>query len=217
MNTIILLGRQGCGKGTQATMLVKEFGYHYIGSGDLLRAFFNGSGFSATKSKIIINQGGYVPTPIIFRLWMDKLEALKDLGKEEGILFDGSPRKILEASLLDQALAWYGWDENLKVILIDISRQEAENRLMKRRICQNCGKAIPGIGDYKEITKCNHCGGPLATRADDTPEGIKSRLDLFEIETVPVIEQYKKANKLIVVNGAQSIDDVYKELTSHLS
>lgn len=217
MNTIILLGRQGCGKGTQAKMLVKEFGYNYIGSGDILRAFFNGSGFSAAKTKTVVNKGGYVPTPIIFRLWMDKLESLKDLGKEQGIIFDGSPRKMLEALLLDQTLEWYEWDNQLKVILIDISREEAENRLMKRRICQNCGKAIPWVGDYKEMTKCDQCGGPLVTRADDTPEGIKSRLDLFETETLPVINHYKEANKLIVVNGAQSIDNVYKELLTHLS
>lgn len=212
METIILLGRQGSGKGTQAKLLVKEFGFNYIGSGDILRSFLNGSGFSARKAKGVMNTGGYVPTPLIFRLWMDKLEALKDLRKEQGLIFDGSPRKILEALMLDQALEWYEWDKNFNVILIDISREEAESRLTKRRACAQCGTIFPWIGDYKNIMVCDNCGGQLVSRADDTPEGIKSRLDLFEIETLPVIEHYKKANKLITINGEQPIENVYREL-----
>ena len=216
MKVIILLGRQGSGKGTQVKLLTSEFRYVPIGSGDLLRSFYEGSSFSAKKTKEVLNQGGYVPTPVIFRLWMEKLESIKESEKEPGIIFDGSPRKILEAYLIDQALEWYGWDKEVKRFLIDISRPEAEARLSKRRICAGCSKVIPWIGEYKNMTVCDTCGGMLVTRPDDTPEAIKSRLDLFDRETQEVIEYYKKANALTVINGEQPIEKVYKELASHL-
>lgn len=210
------MGRQGSGKGTQAKFLSNEFHYPIIGSGDILRSFYEGTGFSARKAKEVMNKGVYVPTPLIFRLWMDKLEAIKDLNKEQGLIFDGSPRKILEAHLLDQALAWYEWDSDLRVFLIDISRDEAMNRLSKRRMCEKCGKLIPWVGAQKSLTFCDNCGGKLVSRPDDTPEGIKSRLDLFKAESVPVIEHYTKAGKLTVINGEQAIEEVYKELKSYL-
>lgn len=212
MKIIILLGRQGSGKGTQAKLFIQEFEFAYLGSGDLLRSFYDGSSFSAKKTKQVLNAGGYVPTPVIFRLWMDKLESIKEKSDLKGILFDGSPRKLLEAHLLDQAFGWYEWEEYVKVILIDISREEAMERLTKRRICVKCGKIFPWVGEFKRFTACDACGGELTSRPDDTPEGIKSRLDLFESETMPVIEYYKQSGRLEVIHGEQDIDDVYRDL-----
>ncbi len=213
MKIIILLGRQGSGKGTQAKLLANEFGLEYIGSGDLLRGFFEGTTFSAKKTKEVMKRGDYVPTPLIFRLWMDKLEFLKNRGGTlAGIVLDGSPRKMLEAKLLDQALTWYEWEKEIQVILIEISRETAFDRLTKRRICEKCGKIIPWVGTFKDLKSCDACGGKLITRADDTPEGINSRLDLFESETVPVIEYYKKAGKVSALNGEQSIENVYRDV-----
>lgn len=212
MKVIILLGRQGSGKGTQAKLLVKEFGFDYIGSGEILRSFYEGTSFSAKKAKNVLNAGDYMPTAVIFMLWMQKLEALKEKGEPKGIIFDGSPRKLLEAQLLDQALEWYGWDSNLEVMLITLSYEEAINRLTKRRACAKCGKLIPYIGEMKNLHVCDACGGELVMRPDDTLDGIKSRLDLFQKETVPVIEYYKKQGKLKEVNGEQSIEKVYSEI-----
>jgi len=217
MKTIILLGRQGSGKGTQAKLLVAEFDFHYIGSGELLRSFYNGEGFSAKKTKQVLNAGGYVPTPIIFRLWMDRLEGFKDTRKPQGIIFDGSPRKILEAHLLDQALSWYEWDKELSIVLIDISRKEAQDRLTKRRICAQCGNVFPWVGEFKKLKVCDNCGVQLITRPDDTPEAIKGRLDLFETQTMEVITYYKKQQCLKIVNGEQSIEKVYEDLKAVIS
>lgn len=217
MKIIILLGRQGCGKGTQAKLLANDFGLEYIGAGDLLRSFFEGTTFSAKKTKEVLEKGNYAPTPLIFRLWMDKLEFFKNrAGTLEGIIFDGSPRKMLEAKLLDQALAWYEWDEGVRILLIEISRDAAFERLIKRRVCEKCGKVIPWVGMYKDLKACDACGGKLITRGDDTPGGINRRLDLFESETVPVIEYYKKTGKVKTINGEQSIEDVYKDVKSAL-
>lgn len=216
MKVIILLGRQGSGKGTQAKLLAKEYKFNYIGSGDILRSFYEGLSFSAKKTKQVLNQGDYMPTAVIFKLWMDKFEALKEKGEPNGIVLDGSPRKLLEAQLIGQALKWYEWDKEIQVVLIDISREEGFSRLTKRRICAVCCKLIPWVDSAKNIIVCDGCGGELVTRPDDTADAIKNRLDLFEKETAPVIEYYKADGLLKTVNGEQGIDGVYHDIKSQI-
>ncbi len=214
----IILGRQGSGKGTQAELLVKKFNLIYIGSGELLRARAEIGDFTGQKTGATTKSGVLVPTSLIFQLWINKLEEIKQQkgGDFPGIIFDGSPRKMIEAELLEEALKWYEWDKNIKVLLIDISRQEAVSRLTKRRICQQCGQSILYLDHYKTLGKCDQCGGNLETRADDTPEAINKRLDWSEEELMPVIDFYEKKGLLVRVNGEQPIEEVHKEILSKI-
>lgn len=210
---IILLGRSGCGKGTQAELLQKKFGLEYIGSGDFLRERLKTPDFTGKKIEKVMKEGIFVPTPIIMDILLDILERYKKNSQNlKGIIFDGIPRKLIEAQVLDQTLEWYEWDKNVKVLLIDISEEEAFDRLTKRRICKNCDKLIPYIGDYKNLTVCDECGGELVTRPDDKEEAIKSRLNEFMDKTQPVLEHYEKQGKLIKINGEQSIEDVHQDI-----
>lgn len=215
----IFLGRAGCGKGTQAELLVKEFGLIYIGSGELLRARTKTPDFTGQKTGTTMKQGDLVPTSLIFQLWINYLEKIKQQQDDnfKGMIFDGSPRKMIEAQLLDEALRWYEWDKKIKVLLIDISRREAFSRLTKRRMCKQCGQLIPHIDHYKDLQKCDKCGGELEVRADDTPEAINQRLDLYETEVVPVINFYKKRELLIEINGGQAIEEVHREVLEKIS
>jgi len=210
----IFLGRAGSGKGTQAELLVKKLGLIYIGSGESLRARAQTADFTGQKTNAIMKTGELVPTSLIFMLWINRLEEIKKSQDDDfnGLIFDGSPRKMNEAQLLDEALKWYEWDKKMKVLLIDISRQEAFNRLTKRRICQGCGQLILFVGHYRDLEKCDKCGGELEVRADDTPEAINLRLDLYEQEVQLVVEFYEKKGLLISINGEQSIEDVHKEI-----
>lgn len=216
MKVFTFLGRAGCGKGTQAKLLVEKFGYNYIGSGDLLRNRAKADDFTGKKAAETMKQGDLVPTSLIFMLWVNRLEDLKKQDDLKGIIFDGSPRKINEAYLLEEALAWYGWDKNFKAVLIDISKQEAFDRLTKRRSCKQCGQLIPFVGHYKTLEKCDKCGGELEVRVDDTPDAINKRLDLFEEEVMPVIDFYEKKGILVKVNGEQSIEEVFNELKNKI-
>jgi len=215
----IFLGRAGSGKGTQAELLVKKLDLIYIGSGELLRERAKTEDFTGQKEDETMKSGALVPTTLIFMLWINRLEEIKKTmnGNFRGIIFDGSPRQLDEAQLLDEALKWYEWDKNVKVLLIDISRDEAFNRLTKRRICKECGKLIPFVGHYKTLEKCDKCDGELEVRSDDTPEAISERLDLFEKEVMPVIDFYEKQGKLVKVDGEQSIEEVHKEIMSKIS
>ena len=209
----ILLGRQGCGKGTQAKLLIEKFNLAYVGSGELLRDRIKKEDFNGKKAQEVMNRGILVPTFLIFQQWANRLEEIKKRQNENfsGLVFDGSPRKLKEAEMLMEALDWYEWSD-VKALLIDISRQEAFSRLTKRRICKECGQLIPYVGHYKTLEKCDKCNGELETRADDTPDAINQRLDLFDEEVVPVIKFFEKQGKLVKINGEQPIDDVFDEI-----
>jgi adenylate kinase len=214
-----LLGRAGCGKGTQAKLLKDKFGLFYIGSGELLRERAEKKDFTGEKTGQVLSTGNLVPTSLIFMLWINKLEEIKSKQGEnfKGIVFDGSPRMLKEEQLLEESLKWYEWDKNFKAILIDLSREEAFNRLTRRRQCQKCGQLIPYIGHYKDLEKCDKCDGELVIRQDDNPEAINKRLDLFDQEVMPVVEKYEKEGRLVKINGDQPIEKVFDDILAKIN
>lgn len=210
MKVIILLGPPGSGKGTQADRLQEELDLEYIGSGNLLRKRKEKSDFTGDKIAEVIDRGERVPTPVIFKIWMDKLEQFKhqDL---KGFVIDGSPRTVMEAKMLDKALDWYGWEER-RIIFIDVSEEESTDRLLHRRICQDCGEIYPYTQKYKDMEKCEECGGELVTREDDDKEGIEERWGWYKEEVRPVIDYYEERDSLKRVDGEQSIEKVFEDV-----
>jgi adenylate kinase len=184
---IILLGRSGCGKGTQAKLLINKFGLEYFGSGDVLRERQKVKDFTGKKIVEILKKGEFVPSFIISKLWIDALEKLKQKKRFNGLIFDGTPRKLMEAQMLNDALNWYQWQKGVQVILIDISAKESFERLTKR------------------------------ARFDDNFIVIKKRLAEFQKEVVPVLNFYKKQNRLIKINGEQSIENVFKDILKSIN
>lgn len=213
---IVILGRAGSGKGTQAKLLIEKFKLEYFGSGDSLRTRQAAGDYTAKKLIEVMAEGKLVPSFVISKIWIDKLESLKQEADFNGFVFDGSPRKIIEAQYLDEALSWYDWKSDFAVVLIDISEKEAFNRLTKRRACQKCGNLIPYIGEFKNLKTCNKCGGELVMRPDDKMSAIKKRLSEFKKEVVPVIDHYKKQKRLVKVKGEQSIEKVFQDILKNL-
>ncbi len=210
--SIILFGRAGSGKGTQADLLAKKFKLEHFSSGEALRQRQKVGDFTAKKLVEVMNRGEWVPPSTICKIWMDKLEGFKKKRIFRGWIYDGGPRFILEAKLLDIALKWYEWEKNTKFIVVDISKKAALDRLTKRRQCKKCGELIPWIGDFKKLKRCHKCGGALIFRLDDRPKAIRKRLQEFEDHIVPVIKYYKKQNRVIEIDGEQSIENVFKEI-----
>jgi adenylate kinase len=202
MKTIILLGPPGSGKGTQAEKLCQDFNLEYVGSGNLLRARKSKGDFTGEKIASYIDQGKRVSTPIIFAIWMEKLEEL--FQKQADFVLDGSPRTVPEAELLEEALDWYGFEK--QVFFVDCSAEEVKRRLSTRKVCPVCRQNYAG-GD-----KCEKCGADLISRADDSIDGINERLRWFEAEVRPVIEYYQNRGDLTKINGDQSPEEVYDEI-----
>jgi len=209
---IIILGPPGSGKGTQAKLIAEKFGLEYIGSGDILRARQKMGDFTGKKLIKVMGKGELAPSFIVSKILGDELEKLKKHSKINGFVLDGWTRIVIEAILADEALSWYEWDKNVEVILINISRKESFNRLTKRRQCKKCGGIIPWLGEFKNLKKCDKCGGELIIRPDDKMESIKKRLEEYKKETIPAINYYKKQRRIIEINGEQSIERVFKDI-----
>ena len=183
---LAILGKPGSGKGTQADLLEMKFPFEHISTGALLRQRTKKHDFIAKRLREIMEIGGLVPTPSVFQLWMPKLEHLRKQKKFRGVVFDGSPRKLYEAQMLDELLQLYQWDKNFKVVHLDISNKEALKRLLKRG------------------------------RSDDDKEDVLYRLRVFKKEVLPAISYYQKKGKVIEINGEQSREAVHREIMRKL-
>ncbi|MEA3344066.1 MAG: nucleoside monophosphate kinase [Patescibacteria group bacterium] len=205
-----LIGRSGSGKGTQAKLLMKHFGnLFYISTGDLFRNLSKTGSDTARRVEKILKAGGLPFDDLATTLWMH--EIAHKVEENQGILLDGAPRRSNEAENLDSFLEFLERKETTFNLLFDISREEAFNRLSKRRICEKCGRLIPWVGEFKNLKVCDKCGGELFTRPDDTPEAIKSRLDFYDEKVSKAVEYYEAQNRLIRINGEQSIEDVFND------
>lgn len=213
---LILLGKSGSGKGTQVNLLKDKLGLDFLGTGALLRERKKTEDFSGKKISEVIDNGGIVPPPVVFKLWMDKFEAFKNKGDAfKGVILDGSPRKLREAWLMDDALAWFGWDKRVKILLIDISDEEAVNRIAKRKICPKCGNIVI-VSESSDSETCSQCGEKLIIRPEDTVEGTKKRLAWFHEEVGETIKHYDSMNRLIRINGEQSVEGVFNDIMKEI-
>ncbi|MBI2098319.1 MAG: nucleoside monophosphate kinase [Candidatus Wildermuthbacteria bacterium] len=184
---LIVLGKSGSGKGTQVEKLAEQYGLKIISSGSLLRARAEEKDFVGNRIAGILDKGGLIPTPIIFHLWLHELEKVTVAGDGgKGIIFEGSPRKLYEAYLLDETLWFYNLEKDMRVVHLDITDEEAARRLLERK------------------------------REDDTEEAIRERLQWYKAEVVPAIEYYREKGRLVEINGEQSIEAVHQEIMEKL-
>ncbi len=208
---IIFLGRSGSGKGTQAELLMNKFsGFYYISTGDLFRKLAKANSDVSRIIAEVLSRGELPFDDLATTLWMHEVSF--NVKEGEGIILDGAPRRVQEAKNLDKFLEFMGRLKNTRVLYIDVSKEEAVNRLLKRRICTKCGFLVPWLGDYKNWTTCNKCGGLLKARGDDKLEAIEGRMEFFKKAVVPTVKYYEKQNRLIKINGEQGIDKIFQDI-----
>lgn len=185
----ILLGAPGCGKGTQAKLLSKSLCIPHISTGDLFRENIKNKTELGIKVEEIISKGNLVPDDLTIELVKDRLN---NPDTKNGFILDGFPRTIYQANALDKIGIDYA-------ILIDVELDTILNRILYRRTCKSCGE-IFNVKD-KSIEKCNKCGGELYQRQDDNLETVTRRFKEYEEKTSPLVDYYKKQNKLLIVKG----------------
>lgn len=184
--TLVFLGRSGSGKGTQVELIKKMLQpYLYVYTGDLFRALAKTEGFAGKKIKGVIDTGGLPQEWLASFLWQREL--IEKFNGGENLIFDGTPRRFHEAEELDEVLEWLERKEGLRAVLVDITEEEAETRLLKR------------------------------ARTDDTKESIKSRLSWFKTSTEPVIDYYEKSGRLIRVDGMGSVEEIHQRIKTALN
>jgi adenylate kinase len=212
------MGPQGSGKGTQSERLRNRLNLGSVATGELFRAAIKGGTALGEKIQAVYDRGELVPDDLTVALVEERLD---QLGQErahgtgfEGALYDGFPRTIAQAEALSKALDTRG-DRLTAVIVIDVPRQKLANRLAGRRVCSNCGRVYNVISDPPAVDDtCDVCGGHVSQRADDTPEAVAKRLDLYEIETAPLVKRYEEQGLVERIDGDRPIDDVTESIVA---
>jgi len=202
------IGPQGSGKGTQAKLLADKIKIPTLSVGQLLRDNVESKTKPGLKAQQYMLKGLLVPVNILKEILVDELSKRK---YSKGIILDGYPRNQQQVDLLETILH-IDW-----VILISLRKSETIKRLSNRRVCEDCDENYNLLSKKpKKNLQCDKCGGKLVQRKDDTPTAIKKRLEIYKKETGPVIDYYKSQNKVIKINGNQSINKIASEILKKL-
>ena len=204
---LVFLGKAGTGKGTQAQMLAKKTGIVQASMGDVLREEIAKKTALGKQIAEIINSGILVPDALTAQMLDVWLEG-RDLRK--GIVFDGFPRTLEQAQMLDELLA----KRNLQVDLVlnfTVPEKKLIERLSNRRTCEKCKRVYNLItAPPKKTGICDIDGGELIQRDDDREESIKERFKIYNQQIKPILEFYK--GKVIEVDASGSIEQVDKKV-----
>ena len=210
---IIILGAPGAGKGTQADILSQEMNLTHIASGDLFRQALEKRTEIGLLAKSYMDKGELVPDEITIKMI---LERINQPDCASGCLFDGFPRTLHQAKVLDKALKEQGRTID-RAIYIEVPNEELVKRLSGRWLCQTCQTPYHIINSPpKTPGKCDKCSGKLYQRSDDKEETVKDRISVFFAQTVPILDYYEKQGKLIKVNGNLGMQEVAREIVSAL-
>ena len=204
---VVMLGPPASGKGTQAVRLARARGIPKISTGDLLREAAQSGSELGLRAKALIDRGELLGDVEMIGIVTGRL-GLPDAA--QGCILDGFPRTVRQAEALD------GWFRSEPIVVIDLAVPDAEllRRMQARRVCGECA-AIAEVGSSG--ADCGHCGGRLVIRADDADEQVRRhRLEVYAREGRPLLDYYRGRATFGSINGAQTPDQVAKELATTL-
>jgi adenylate kinase len=210
---VILLGAPGAGKGTQAQVLEQHTGLIHVASGDLFRAALRRGTELGMLAKSYMDRGELVPDEVVIRMIIERISQ-NDCAN--GVIFDGFPRTKDQAGALEQQLV----DHSRKidyVLYLQVPDDVLLRRIAGRQTCKTCGY-IYNIYyfPYKRPEVCDHCGGKLYQRSDDTLETARHRLQVYFSQTRPLIEYYHDQGNLIEIDGQREISLVTEAMARAL-
>jgi adenylate kinase len=211
---IILLGPPGAGKGTQAKMLIDEYQIPQISTGDILRAAVKEGTPLGKEAKSFMDKGDLVPDSVVIGIVEERIQE-PDCTK--GYMLDGFPRTVPQAEALDGMLGKLSAEID-HVVSIEVANDELVKRLTGRRTCRECGAGYHVMFDPPKVEGvCDKCGGELYQRDDDNEETVRSRLNVYESQTLPLIDYYKVQGKIRPIDGVGEIKEIFGRITSVLS
>ncbi len=204
---LVLLGRQGAGKGTQCARLSRHYVVPHISTGDMLRAAVREGTEFGRKAEEYMHAGELLPDDIMVGIVDERLE--RDDTRTRGFVLDGFPRTVAQAEALLEITSPRGINV---VIDLEVPRDIVLARLASRRLCNDCGTNYSVDLPPKYGMVCDVCGGDVVQRDDDTEKAIAQRLALYDRETAPLIEWFQAKGLLDVVDGTGHPDDVTDRL-----
>lgn len=211
MLNLILLGPPGAGKGSQAKSLAARYTIPHISTGDILRAAVRDKTELGVKAKSYMDKGALVPDALVVEMVADRLK-MDDC--KAGFILDGFPRNIPQAEAVEMLLSALGKKTD-KVINIQVSHREIIKRLSGRWVCRNCGEGYHVIfNPSMEEKKCDKCKGEIYQRDDDKEDTILARLKVYDEQTSPLIDFYKKKGSLVTVDGIGGFQEITEKIVN---
>ena len=202
-----MLGRQGAGKGTQAVRLGQHFVVPHISTGDMLRAAVASGTEFGLRARSVMDDGGLVSDEIMVGIVDERLNE-SDTTKR-GYILDGFPRTEAQALALEKITV----DRPLDVVLnLEVPEDVVLERITKRRVCKTCGQIYSVDSPPKNGWICDVDGGEVVQRDDDTEDAVRTRLDLYAAETLPLVSVYEERALLSEVDGLGIPDQVFARL-----
>ena len=211
---LVLVGPPGAGKGTQAVHLAKHFAIPHISTGDIFRANIKGETQLGLLAKSYMDKGELVPDSVTNEMIADRLT---NSDTKNGFLLDGYPRNEEQAKYLDGVLA----DRNTPldaVLEFQLADSEIVKRLSGRRVCKSCGAIFHNLFEKPKVEGvCDSCGGQLIQRDDDREAVIQNRLDVYNQQTAPIINYYKKRALLHSISALGEVSEISDRAIAALS
>lgn len=201
---IVLFGKPGAGKGTQAPLLAGQLGVPTLATGDVLRAAVREGTPLGLEAKAAMERGDLVPDAVILGIMK---ETLAQPAYARGVILDGVVRTVPQAEGLDRLMTELGRRVDA-VLCFDIDNEEIVQRLSDRTVCEKCQHPRSGAkpGDACRVPGC---GGKLVRRKDDEPEAVRNRLAVYEAQTAPVLDWYARSGtRIATVNAVGDVDAV---------
>ncbi len=208
---LIILGKQGAGKGTQCVQLGRHYVVPHISTGDMFRAARKSGTEMGRLADSYMSRGELVPDEVVIGVVAERLAERDARGR--GFILDGFPRTVHQASALEKILAPVTLDA---VLDLDVATSLVLGRLASRRMCSVCGNNYSVQLPPKHNWTCDHCGGEVLQRDDDKPDAIQRRLDLYEEQTRPLLAFYERRSLLGVIDGSQPEDTVFEACVAYI-
>ena len=209
----ILLGPPGAGKGTQAARIIEKYHIPHISTGDIFRENIKQGTELGKKAQEYMSRGELVPDDLVIEIACDRL--LKDDCKE-GFILDGFPRTVYQAEKLDEFLSENGQKLDC-VINLEVGEDILMKRLTGRRVCKKCGASFHVVNMPPKVDGiCDVCGAELIQRADDNEETARNRIDVYNAQTKPLVDYYKKAGVIADIDGAQGFEPTFAAIVAAL-
>ena len=210
---LILLGPPGCGKGTQAKLLIERLKIPQVSTGDMLREAVKAGTPLGQEAKQYMDRGALVPDAVIIGLVRERL---RNPDCSRGYILDGFPRTVAQAEALERTLKELNGLLD-HVVSLEVPTEDVVGRIAGRRTCRDCGAMYHvRFSPSKAESRCDTCGGPTYQRDDDREDTVRRRLSVYADQTAPLLSFYETRGLLRRVPGTGEIGEIFQRITTVL-